>query len=112
MLADGVPAIPASQQASHLDGVLSHLKSRDEVTLEYYDSSSESNVLHSSKASSIGDLSNTIYLVLAGGSLHITVVDEDLNTDDNDPGESVSGRLRVSIPPDRHSGLCKFTQDD
>ena len=100
MLADGVPALPASQQASHSDGVLSHLKSRDEVTLEYYDASSESNVLHSCKASSSGDLSNTFNLVLAGGSLHITVVDEDLNTDDNDPGESVSGRLRVSTSKD------------
>ena len=27
-------------------------------------------------------------------------MDEDLNTDDNDPGESVSGRLRVSTSKD------------
>ena len=95
-----IPALPASQKASHLDGVLSHLKSRDDVILEYYDVSSESHVLHSSKASYRGDLSHTFNLVLAGGSLHITVVDADLNTNDENVGESVSGILQVSTSKD------------
>jgi hypothetical protein len=98
--AGGIPALPASQKASRLDGVLSHLKSRDDVTLEYYDVSSESHVLHSSKASFSGDLSHTFNLVLAGGSLHLTVVDADLNTNDDNVGESVSGILQVSTSKD------------
>jgi hypothetical protein len=82
------------------DGSLTHLRAEDQVSLVYHDISASGLVRHTIKASHRGDLSHTFSLVLAGGSLHITVADADLNTDEDNVGEIVTGRLRVSTSKD------------
>ena len=92
------PGTPA--QATSLDGALTHLELRDIVQADYFDSSTAQLFQHASLAADRGDISRTFGMVLAGGTLHITVVDADLNTDDENVGEIVSGRLRVTTNKD------------
>ena len=91
---------PSSAAAITFDSFLTLLTSGDHVVVEYADRSCATLVQHHCVASHGGDLSATVGVVLAGGSLHVTVMDADLNTDPVNLGETVVGRLRVSTNKD------------